>query len=47
MKGRVWRQSYNPGLPEAPLMKGEATDKTGTTVVLGGWRHLEDDALRL
>ena len=31
-EGHVWRQSYNLGVPEAPLAKGEATDKTGTTV---------------
>lgn len=30
--GFVWRQSYNRGVPEAPLAKGEATDRTGTTV---------------
>lgn len=31
-EGHVWRQSYNRGVPEAPLEKGETTDKTGTTV---------------
>ncbi len=30
--GDVWRQSYNIGVPEAPLAKGEQTDGTGTTV---------------
>ncbi|MGQ4517748.1 DNA topoisomerase (ATP-hydrolyzing) subunit B [Dermabacteraceae bacterium P13077] len=30
--GYVWRQSYLRGVPEAPLVKGEATDRTGTTV---------------
>ena len=28
----IWRQSYNRGAHEAPLAKGETTDKTGTTV---------------
>ena len=31
-EGHIWRQSYNTGTPEAPLAKGEATDRTGTTV---------------
>ncbi|MDP4014257.1 MAG: DNA topoisomerase (ATP-hydrolyzing) subunit B [Candidatus Nanopelagicales bacterium] len=30
--GRVWRQSYTHGVPDAPLAKGEATDASGTTV---------------
>ncbi len=30
--GEVWRQSYNLGVPEAPLAKGEQTDRTGTIV---------------
>ena len=31
-KGRVWRQTYLLGVPQAPLERGEATDETGTTV---------------
>ncbi len=30
--GFVWRQSYNDGVPAAPLAKGEKTTRTGTTV---------------
>ena len=30
--GAVWRQSYNDGVPAAPLAKGEKTTRTGTTV---------------
>ncbi|WP_058235906.1 DNA topoisomerase (ATP-hydrolyzing) subunit B [Devriesea agamarum] len=30
--GFVWRQAYRRGVPEAPLEKGEATDRTGTIV---------------
>ncbi|WP_337062297.1 DNA topoisomerase (ATP-hydrolyzing) subunit B [Kineococcus sp. G2] len=31
-QGHVWRQSYRGGVPVAPLVKGEETDATGTTV---------------
>jgi DNA gyrase subunit B len=31
-QGRVWRQSYTLGVPDAPLIAGETTDQTGTTV---------------
>lgn len=31
-EGHVFRQSYNRGVPEEPLAKGETTDVTGTTV---------------
>jgi DNA gyrase subunit B len=30
--GHVWRQTYVNGKPEAPLVKGEATRSTGTTI---------------
>ena len=30
--GSVWRQSYLRGVPSAPLVRGEASDNTGTTV---------------
>ncbi|MFL6070948.1 MAG: ATP-binding protein, partial [Actinomycetes bacterium] len=30
--GFVWRQSYQHGVPTAPLVKGEPTDQTGTTI---------------
>ena len=30
--GFVWRQSYDDGVPVAPLAKGEKTTRTGTTV---------------
>lgn len=31
-QGHVWHQSFKVGVPEAPLKKGEKTDRTGTTV---------------
>jgi DNA gyrase subunit B len=31
-QGSVWRQSYQNGVPDAPLAEGEATDQTGTTI---------------
>ncbi len=30
--GHVWRQEYAMGVPQEPLARGEATDRTGTTV---------------
>jgi DNA gyrase subunit B len=30
--GHIWRQSYSIGVPDAPLKKGEQTDRTGTTI---------------
>lgn len=30
--GFLWRQSYSIGVPDAPLAKGEVTDRTGTTI---------------
>ncbi len=31
-EGFVWRQNYTIGVPDAPLEKGEKTDRTGTTM---------------
>ncbi|MEI7778497.1 MAG: DNA topoisomerase (ATP-hydrolyzing) subunit B [Actinomycetes bacterium] len=31
-EGRVWRQTYERGVPVADLVAGEATDHTGTTI---------------
>jgi DNA gyrase subunit B len=31
-EGHIWRQSYTIGVPDAPLAKGEKTDRTGTTI---------------
>ena len=30
--GHVWRQGYSIGVPDAPLAKGEKTDRSGTTI---------------
>src|SRR6188472_4510370 len=30
--GHVWRQSYDRGVPRAPVARGEATRETGTTI---------------
>jgi DNA gyrase subunit B len=31
-QGSIWRQSYQHGVPDAPLAQGEATTETGTTI---------------
>jgi DNA gyrase subunit B len=31
-EGHVWRQSFNVGVPEAPLSQDEESDETGTTI---------------
>jgi DNA gyrase subunit B len=31
-EGHIWRQSYSIGVPDAPLAKGEKTERTGTTI---------------
>jgi len=31
-QGSIWRQSYQNGVPDAPLVQGEATSQTGTTI---------------
>ena len=31
-EGHVWRQSYEVGVPTGPLVRGEATDETGTSI---------------
>ncbi len=31
-EGHIWRQNYSIGVPDAPLEKGEKTDRTGTTI---------------
>jgi DNA gyrase subunit B len=30
--GHIWRQGYSIGVPDAPLAKGEKTDRTGTSI---------------
>ncbi|MDR3152311.1 MAG: DNA topoisomerase (ATP-hydrolyzing) subunit B [Bifidobacteriaceae bacterium] len=32
-QGHEWTQEYEYGIPKAPISKGEATEKTGTTVI--------------
>jgi len=31
-QGSIWRQSYQNGVPDAPLVQGESTDDSGTTI---------------
>ncbi|HEV2057995.1 MAG TPA: DNA topoisomerase (ATP-hydrolyzing) subunit B [Solirubrobacteraceae bacterium] len=31
-EGHVWRQTYERGVPQAPIARGEATEETGTTI---------------
>lgn len=31
-QGHVWRMSFTNGVPDAPLVEGETTDETGTTI---------------
>jgi DNA gyrase subunit B len=38
-QGHAWRQSYSDGVPLAPLVKGEETDETGTTITF--WPNAE------
>jgi DNA gyrase subunit B len=38
-QGNVYTQSYNSGVPEAPLAKGAASDRTGTTITF--WPNAE------
>ena len=38
-QGNVYTQSYNSGVPEAPLAKGEKSDETGTTITF--WPNAE------
>jgi DNA gyrase subunit B len=40
--GFVWRQSYDHGVPVAPLAKGEATDDSGTTITFWADREIFD-----
>jgi DNA gyrase subunit B len=32
-EGHVWRQTYERGIPQAPLQRGEASTETGTTIL--------------
>ena len=43
--GFVWRQSYEHGVPTAPLAKGEATDITGTRVTYWADDEIFDDTV--
>ncbi|MCZ3387959.1 MAG: DNA topoisomerase (ATP-hydrolyzing) subunit B [Actinomycetia bacterium] len=43
--GHVWRQSYEHGVPMAPLAKGEATDITGTQVTYWADADIFDDVV--
>ncbi len=43
--GHVWRQSYEHGVPMAPLAKGEATDLTGTTITYWADAGIFDDVV--
>ena len=38
-QGHVWRQSYTDGVPVAPVVQGEETDETGTTITF--WPNAE------
>jgi DNA gyrase subunit B len=38
-QGNVYRQSFNSGVPEAPLAQGEASSETGTTITF--WPNAE------
>jgi DNA gyrase subunit B len=43
--GHVWRQTYEHGVPTAPLAKGEATDITGTRVTYWADSEIFDDVI--
>ena len=43
--GHVWRQTYEHGVPSAPLAKGEATDITGTRVTYWADEEIFDDVV--
>jgi DNA gyrase subunit B len=38
-QGHIWTQEYHDGVPVAPLVKGAATDQTGTTITF--WPNAE------